>query len=390
MTDLLDRIAIVGMGLTKFGERWDQSADDLIVDAVYEALADAGIELGDIQAAWVGTAASGHSGGCLARPLKLQHIPVTRVENACASGTDAFRNAAYAVAAGAYDIALVVGFEKLKDSGITGLGGIRVHPLFYRGMTTPGMFGLVANRYFHRRGWSEERGRELLAKISVKSHHNGMNSPKAHFRKEITVEDVLRAPIISSPLGLYDCCPVSDGAAAAIIMRKDLAKGLRDDPVYVRAMAVGTGAGESPLQAGYEFGSFAENVSTAKMAYAQAGISDPRRELDLAIVHDCFSISEMIIYEDLGFSAPGQAGEDIEAGTFSMAGELPVNSDGGLKCFGHPIGASGLRMIYECYKQLQGKAGARQIKNAELALTHNLGGSVIGSWTCAIGVFSNY
>ncbi|MGH9891786.1 MAG: acetyl-CoA acetyltransferase, partial [bacterium] len=275
MSGLRDRVAIIGMGLTKFGEHWDKSVDDLIVEAVFEALEDAAIEIKDVQAAWAATASSGASGGSLARPLKLQHVPVTRVENACASGTDAFRNAAYAVAAGAYDLALVVGFEKLKDSGFTGLGGIRVHPVFYRGMTTPGMFGLVAHRYFHRRGWSEDRGRELLAKISVKSHRNGSINPKAHFQKEVSVEEVLRAPVIASPLGLYDCCPVSDGAAAAVITRRELARKFRDDPVYVKGLAVTTAPGESPLQARYEFGSFSENVETAKLAYAEAGVTDP-------------------------------------------------------------------------------------------------------------------
>jgi acetyl-CoA C-acetyltransferase len=389
MPGLNDRIAVIGMGCTKFGEHWDKSVDDMIVEAAFEACEDAGVELADVQAAWAATSGSGFAGGCLARPLKLQQIPVTRVENACASGSDAFRNAAFAVAAGVYDLALVVGFEKLKDTGYTGLGGLHFHPLFYRAMTTPGMFGLVANRYFHRYGLDPDEGREILAKISVNSHHNGSLNPKAHFQREVTLEQVLRAPIIAWPLGLYDCCPVSDGAAAAIITRKELARDFRDDPIYVRALEVTSAPGTSPLQAGHEFGSFDETVVTGKLAYREAGIDDPRKDIDLAIVHDCFSISELIIYEDLGFSPRGGAKDDVEGGTFSLDGELPVNTDGGLKCFGHPIAASGLRMIYEVYKQLQGKAGPRQVKDAEIGLTHNLGGTVIGSWTCAVAIFSN-
>jgi acetyl-CoA C-acetyltransferase len=182
---------------------------------------------------------------------------------------------------------------------------------------------------------------------------------------------------------------VSDGAAAAVITRKELARGFREDPIFLRALQVTSAPGRSPLEAGYELGSFEENAVTAKLAYEEAGIADPRREIDLAVVHDCFSISELIIYEDLGFSPPGQSSEDVDAGAFGLEGVLPVNTDGGLKCFGHPIAASGLRMMYEVYKQLQGKAGPRQVKSAELGLTHNLGGSVIGSWTCAVTVLSN-
>ena len=388
MLDIKDRVAIIGMGCTKFGENWDKGVDDMIVEAAYEAFEDAGIEPGDIQAAWAGTTDSGSAGGSLARPLKLQHVPVTRVENGCATGSEAFRNAAFAVAAGIYDIVLAIGFEKMKDSGLSGLPEVGGHPVFDRGMTTPGMFGLVANRYFHRYGIDPVEGKRTLAKISVKNHHNGTLNPKAHFQREVTMEQVMNAPIISSPLGLYDCCAVSDGAAAAIITRSELARNFRDDPVYVKELEVSSAPGESHLLAGYEFGSFSENTVTIKRIYQGAGITDPLKQIDLAIVHDCFSINELITYEDLGFCPGGKGKEYVDAGVFSLEGELPVNTDGGLKCFGHPIGATGLRMIYEVYKQLQGKAGPRQLKKAELGLTHNLGGTLIGSWTCFIGLFS--
>ena len=213
MEKIKDRVAIVGMGCVKFGEKWEQSAEDMIVDAAYEAYEDAGVEPKDIQAGWVGTAGSGTRGSFLAYPLKLEYIPITRVENACATGTDAFRNACYAVAAGIYDMVLVVGAEKLKDTGASGLiakhtqAGTWVEPP----CPPPVQFALAATRYFHRYGLSLEEGKRTLAKISVKSHHNGAMNPKAHLRREITVEEAVNAPMIAWPLGLFDCCGVSDG-----------------------------------------------------------------------------------------------------------------------------------------------------------------------------------
>jgi len=225
MQGIKDRVAIVGMGCTKFGERWDMAANDLIVDACYEAFEDAGIEPKDIQAGWVGTTSSGRRGTMLTYPLKLDYIPVTRVENACATGTDALRNACYAVAAGIYDIVLVAGVEKLKDSGYSGL------PLYPEVVTSgveppvpaPVQFALAATRYFHHYGLSFEEGKETLAKIAAKNHHNGTLNPKAHFQREITVEQAVNAPMVAWPLGLFDCCGVSDGGAAAVICRADLA-----------------------------------------------------------------------------------------------------------------------------------------------------------------------
>src|SRR5688572_33435820 len=219
MKNLTDRVAIIGMGCTKFGEHWDKSADDLIVEAAYEAFEDAGVDPQQIEAGWVGTLTSGVSGQTLSKPLKLQYIPVTRVENMCATGQDALRNAAFAVAAGAYDLVLVAGFEKLKDSGLTGLPGA-ASSVIGAGNTAPGGFALAANRYFHEYGI----GKETLAKIAVKNHYNGARNPKAHFQKEITIEQAMKAPLIASPLGLFDCCPTTDGAAAAIITRRELAE----------------------------------------------------------------------------------------------------------------------------------------------------------------------
>jgi acetyl-CoA C-acetyltransferase len=389
MGSIKDKVAIIGMGCTKFGELWDKSVDDLITDAAYEACEDAGVDLKEMEAAWLGTVFSGQTALSLSSPLKLQYIPVTRVENMCATGTEALRGAAYAVAAGACDIALAVGVEKLKDTGWTGVQPSNVIGRTAMGtagteleISPPAMFALLASGYFHKHGLDPEYGKRLLAQIAVKNHHNGSMNPKAHFQNEITLEQVLKSPIVAAPLGVLDCCGVSDGAAAAIVVRADKAKSFRKDPVYVKTMAVSAGPGRDPMVQNYDFAHVEENLRAARLAYAEAGIKNPRAELSIAEVHDCFTIHELSVYEDLGWSRKGGAKDDIEAGTFQLKGDLPVNTDGGLKCFGHPLGASGLRMQYEVYKQLQEKAGPRQVKNPRLGLTHNLGGTIWGGVAC--------
>jgi len=389
MGTIRDKVAIIGMGCTKFGELWGKSVDDLITDAAYEACEDAGVDLKDIEAAWLGTVFSGQTALSLSSPLKLQYIPVTRVENMCATGTEALRGAAYAVAAGACNLALAVGVEKLKDTGWTGVQPANVVGRTAMGtsgteieLSPPGIFALLASGYFHKHGLDPEYGKRLLAEIAVKNHHNGSLNPKAHFQNEITVEQVLKAPIVASPLGVLDCCGVSDGAAAAIVTRADMARSFRKDPIYIKSMAISAGPGRDPMVQHYDFAHVEENVRASKLAYAEAGIKNPRADLSMAEVHDCFTIHELSIYEDLGWSRKGGAKDDIEAGTFQLKGELPVNTDGGLKCFGHPLGASGLRMQYEVYKQLQEKAGPRQVKNPRLGLTHNLGGTIWGGVAC--------
>ena len=380
-----DRVAIIGMGCTKFGERWDASAQDLIIDAAYEAYEDAGIDPKDIQAGWVGTIA-GLTGMTISKPLKLQYIPITRVENGCATGSEAFRNAAYAVAAGIYDMVLVVGYEKLKDDGYSGLalpgkgsaGGLFDYAAGVTPTTTaPGMFAVMATKYFERYGLSPEEGKRMIGMVSVKSHKHGALSPKAHFQNEVTIEQVLKAPIISWPLGLFDCCGVSDGAAAAILVRADKAKEFRKDPVYIKALQISVG-GENRLRDDYDFTHVDEIYRSGIAAYKEAGVTKPREEISMAEVHDCFSITEAIFMENLQFSPRGRVREDIESGFFTLEGGLPVQPDGGLKCFGHPIGASGIRMLYEMYKQLQGKVGKRQVKDPRLGLTSNLGGEPPG------------
>jgi acetyl-CoA C-acetyltransferase len=389
MGNIENACAIVGMGCSKFGERWDTSFDDLIIEAAYEAYQDAGIDSKDIQAAWASFTTSSRTGESLARPLKLQYIPITHVENACASGMDAIRNACYAVTAGVYDVVMAIGVEKLKDSALSGLprpGGIGYwHPVFDFGAAPPSDYALAANRYFYQYNLSHQEGKELLAKIAVKNHHNGSLSPKAHFQKEVTLEQVMKAPIISWPLGLFDCCPTTDGAAAAIITRADIARNFRDDYVLIKGLALSIGPGFGRWDTDYDFVHFEETERAAREAYWQAGIKNPRQEISLANIHDCFTISELILYESLGFCEKGRARVDVDAGTFTLDGELPVNTDGGLKSFGHPIGASGIRKIYEIYKQLQDKAGPRQLKNPVLGLAHNEGG-IPGAFHCAVTI----
>ena len=325
--------------------------------------------------------------------LKLPFIPVTRVENFCATGTEAFRAACYAVASGACDVALALGVEKLKDTGYGGLPdfaeavGVR-NRFIFPNITAPGAFAMLANRYFARYGLDFDRGKELLAQISVKSHKHGAQNPKAHLRQEITVDQALKSPMVAHPLGLFDCCGVSDGAAAAIITRADLAKNFRPDPIYVKALQISTSPGEEFMHDSWDGAHIETTYRAGAKAYQEAGVNNPREELSLLEVHDCFSITELTIYEDLQISPRGQAAKDIEEGFYTLEGKIPCQSDGGLKCFGHPIGASGLRMGYEVYKQLQEKAGPRQITDPRLGLTHNLGGFPAMS-VCSVAIMGN-
>lgn len=378
-----DKVAIIGMGCTRFGERWDTGSEELMVEAATEAIEDAGIEKKDIQAAWFGSCFDevnvGKSAIPLSFALKLPFLPVTRVENFCATGTEALRGAVYAVASGAYDICLALGSEKLKDTGYGGLPDFSVvlgskNRLIFPNITAPGAFAMMATRYFSKYGLSPEEGKEVLAMISAKSHKNGAKNPKAHLRKEVTVEQILKAPMIAWPLGLFDCCGVSDGAAAAIVCRADMAKNFRPDPVFVKAMQIAISSGEEIMYNSWD-GTYVESAKRcAGRAYEEAGIKNPREEVSMMEVHDCFSITELVTYEDLQISPRGKAPNDVRDGFFNIDGKIPCQVDGGLKCFGHPIGASGLRMMYEAYKQLQGNAGDRQIKDPKIALTHNMGG----------------
>jgi acetyl-CoA C-acetyltransferase len=375
-----DAVAIVGMGCTTFGEHWNRSTDDMLIESSSEALKSANITLDDVDAWWLGTAQSGMSGITLSGPLKLKGKPVTRVENYCATGSEALRQACYAVASGAYDIVMAIGVEKLKDSGFSGLV---VPPPAHDGtqatVTAPASFSLLAPAYAKKYGVDQDEMKDVLTRIAWKNHKNGALNPRAQFRKEVSKETIACSPLVAGPLGIFDCSGVSDGSAAAIIVRAEDAHKYSDHPLYVKALSFIAGPAAGPIDPNYDYTSFTEVVRSAEDAYKQAGISDPRAELAMAEVHDCFTPTELLLMEDLQFSERGQGWRDVLDGVFDLDGELPVNPDGGLKSFGHPIGASGLRMLFEAWTQLRGEAGERQIKSVAAgkrkALTHNLGGS---------------
>lgn len=378
MRDMKDQVAIVGMGCSKFGERWDCSLSDLIVEAAKECYEDAGVGPEDIQCCYFsnGTLNAQAASQC-ADALKLRDIPILRNENYCCSGHVALFNAWLAVASGAFDVVMVVGAEKLKDTGFPGLGtGRGITPVREARRTAPGSFSQIASRYFADHNLSYTEGKTLLAKIAVKNHYNGTLTPRAHFHKEITVEDAMKAPIISTPFGLYDCCGNSDGASCAILVSAERAKQYRDDPVYIKGFGIAMDALLPHYRPDFNWADFGALQSSSRKAYEMAGIKNPRLELDMAEVHDCFTATELIIYENFGFTGKGGAIKDINEGFFERTGGLPVNVDGGLKCFGHPVGASGIRMTYECYKQLQHKVDnpERQLNKCDLALSQTFGG----------------
>ena len=390
-----DQVAIIGMGCTQFKEQWDRSTDDLLIDAVTDTLASAGIEKDQVDAWWLGTAQSGMSGVTLAAPLKLQNKPVTRVENYCATGSEALRQACYAVASGAYDIAAAVGVEKVKDSGYQGLNAFPVPTDgTQRTLTAAGMFSLVAPAYADKYGIDPNELRRTLARIASKNHSNGAKNERAQFRREMSVDSICAMPAVAGMLSVFDCAGVADGAAAAIVVRAADAYKYTDKPIFVKALAMVAGNASGLADPDFDYTHFDECEAAAKDAYAQAGITNPRTELAMAEVHDCFTPTELVLMEDLGFSARGEAWKDVEAGAFDLHGDLPINTDGGLKSFGHPVGASGLRMLFECWLQLRHEAPAdRQIETADrgLALTHNLGGypgdmvSFVGIWGNRVG-----
>ncbi|WP_454716005.1 acetyl-CoA acetyltransferase [Caulobacter segnis] len=388
-----DKVAILGMGCSKFGERWDAGPDDLMVEAYLEAMQDAGIEPTQLDAAWFSThideIGSGKGGTPLSIALRLPNIAVTRVENFCASGSEAFRGAVYAVAAGAADIALAVGVEKLKD---TGYGGLPVgnpgtlNPQVMPNGSAPGNFAQLASAYRAKHSVSKDDLKRAIAHVSVKSHANGAKNPKAHLRKPITAEQALAAPMIAEPLGLFDCCGVSDGAAAAIVTTPEIARSLgKHDLVTVKALQLSVSNGYESQYNGWDGSHFHTARIAAGKAYREAGIERPREQISMMEVHDCFSITELVTMEDLFISPEGQGWRDVLDGFYDADGGVPCQIDGGLKCFGHPIGASGLRMLYEMYLQLQGRAGERQLSNPVFGMTHNLGGAPASN-VCSVAI----
>ncbi len=381
-TGIKDKVAILGMGCSQFGERWDSDAGDLMAEAFDEALEDAGVERRQIEAAWYGCYADTVNVGSSAIPastaLRLDGIPVSRMENLCATGTEALRGATYAVAAGAVDIALAIGTEKLKDTGYGGLPPAfkgNFNDMWLPASSAPSGFAQLAHGYEHKHGIQKETIKQAMAHVSWKSHQNGTRNPKAHLRKAVSMETILGAPMISDPIGLYDCCGVSDGAACAIVTTPEIAKSLgKSDLVSIKALQLSVSSGLESTTNQWDASHVRNTRIAAKRAYKEAGIDKPREQLSLIEVHDCFSITELVTMEDLFISEEGKATHDILDGFYDSDGGVPCQTDGGLKCFGHPIGASGLRMGYEIYSQLLGRAGERQLDSPSLGLTHNLGG----------------
>ena len=371
-----DQVAIVGMGCTKFGEHWDKGTDELILWSTKEAFDSVGLKKDDIDAFWLGTA-MGSGGQTLSRPLEMRK-PVTRVENYCCTGSEAMRNATYAVASGAYDVAMAVGVEKVKDPGYQGLasGGGPSTDGTNRTLAAAAMYAMCAPAYGKKYGVSDEQMREVLARIAWKNHQNGARNERAQFRKEVSMDTICNAPLMAGGLGVYDCSGVADGSAAAILVRAEDAHKYTDKPLYIKGLQFISGDATGNSDPDYDYTHFPEIEQAGKDAYEQAGVTDPRSQIAMAEVHDCFTPAELLIYEDLQFAERGTAWKEVLNGTFDLEGDLPVNPDGGLKSFGHPVGASGLRMMFEAWLQLRGEAPEeRRIENdRSLALTHNLGG----------------
>lgn len=388
-----DKVAILGMGCSRFGERWDVGPEELMVEAYNEAMQDAGITPEQLDAGWFSThmedVGTGRGGIPMGIALRLPDIGVTRVENFCAGGSEAIRAATYAVAAGACDIAIAVGVEKLKDTGYGGLPVASVGtyiPQWYPAAVAPANFAQLAAAYQAKYKVAPEDLKRAIAHVSVKSHANGAKNPKAHLRKLVTQEQVLNAPIIAEPLGLFDCCGVSDGAAALIVTTPEIARSLgKKDLVTIKALQIVCSNGWE-MQSSEWDGSYVHTARiAAERAYKEAGISKPREQISMTEVHDCFSITELVTMEDLYLSPQGGAITDVMDGVFDADGQVPCQIDGGLKCFGHPVGASGIRMLYEMYLQLQGRAGDRQLPDPQTGLIHNLGGQPSQN-VCAVSI----
>jgi len=388
------QVAIIGVGKTKFGENFDQRFADMVVDAAYQAYADAGISPDEVDAGWLGTAFAytfsdeGNAGASLAEPLGLYPKPVSRVANYCATGMDAARHAAMAVAAGECEIALVVGAEKMRDVGprqsLLAQHVERGHPVYAKGRTAPGMFGLIANRYKHL----FVDPRPAMTAVAIKNHYNGSLNPFAHFQKPLTEQEVLKAPLVSGALRLYDCCPTTDGAAALILCSIDRAKALRPhDYVVIQALELAstTGYFSAQYDLNNDFLGFSATRAAARKAYEVAGVRSAAAEIRVAEVHDCFTVTEVINYEDLGFCAKGEGHRFVLDGRANIDGTNPFNPSGGLQSCGHPIGATGARVMVDVVEQIRGQAGRRQVRDPVLGLCHTLGGP--GSVSC-VGLLS--
>jgi len=380
-------VAVVGIGMTKFGERWDKQLRDLFVEAANEALKDASMGKDEVQALFVGNFSAGsfvgqeHVAPLLADYLSLKSKPAFRIENACASSGMAFNLACMAIASGIYDIVMVGGVEKMTDISVSEATSVYAKAMdaeweSFFGLTLPAAFALIARRHMVQYGTKPEQ----LAMVSVKNHRNATKNPLAQFQFEITVERVLTSPIVSDPLHVLDCSPITDGAAAIVLCSAELAKKYTDTPIYV--LGFGAASDSIALHDRPDITTFSATVKASRQAYKMAGIEP--KNINVAELHDSFTIAEIISYEDLGFCEKGKGGLMIEEGETEIGGRIPVNPSGGLKARGNPIGATGAAQIVEIVQQLRGEAGKRQVSDAEIGMTQNIGGS--GS-TCVVHIF---
>lgn len=380
-----NKVAVVGAGVIPFGELYDKSYEEMVSEAYLNCLesVDKGFDPKEIEAMWYGTIGGPSTGASLGEWVGLFGIPCTHVENACATGSDAFRNACNAVAAGLYDVALIVAVEKMTDvaGGLIAAVGMGPQYFWRYAVTMPSAFGLYATRHMHEFGTE----RKHFAMVAVKNHHYGALNPYSHIRREITVETVLKSPMVSWPLSLYDCCPITDGAAATIVVKEELARKYTDAPVYV----LGSGLAIQPvnLHMRKDFTTMMPTVWAGKQAYKMAGIEP--KDIDFAELHDCFTSTELITYEDLGFCKPGEGPKFIEDQEPYIGGKTPCNISGGLKSHGHPVGATGNAQIVELFWQLRNEAPGkgRQVPDAEIGLQHNIGG--IGPQVSCVNILSN-
>jgi acetyl-CoA C-acetyltransferase len=381
-------VAIIGIGVTQFGELWDKSFRKLIAEAGASAILDAGISGKEIDAMYVGSMSSGrfvgqeHVGALVAdvSGFSHMHIPSTRIEGACASGGLAVRQGYLSIASGINDIVIVGGIEKMND-----VGGVSATETLatasdqeweaFFGATFPGLYAMIAKRHMYEYGTTKKQ----LAQVAVKNHANGALNPKAQYKKPITLEYAMNATIVADPLGLMDCAPVSDGAASIVLCAADIAKKYTEKPIKI--IGSGQGSDTLALHARRDICTLDATVYAGKMAYKQAKINP--KQINLAEVHDCFTIAEICAIEDLGFVKKGEGGKAVENKITTLDGSLPVNTSGGLKSKGHPVGATGVAQIVEITQQLRGEAGKRQVKDARIGLTHNVGGS---GATCVVHI----
>ena len=381
-------VAVIGIGLTKFGELWDQSFRQLTAEAGSKAILDSGISGKDIDAMYIGSMSSGrfvgqeHVGALVADASGFSHlhIPATRVEGACASGSLALREGYLSIASGVNDVVIIGGIEKMNDVG----GSAATETLAtaadqeweaFFGATFPGLYAMIAKRHMHEYGTTKED----LARVAVKNHANGVKNPYAQYQKEISLETALNATPVAEPLGLMDCSPVTDGAAAVVLCAVDKVKQFEGKPVKI--IGSGQASDTLSLHGRRDITTLDATVHAGKMAYKQAQLKP--KDIDFAEVHDCFTIAEICAIEDLGFVKKGEGGKAVENKITTIDGSLPVNTSGGLKSKGHPVGATGVAQIVELTKQLRGEAEKRQLKNPRFGLAHNVGGS---GATCVVHI----